>query len=280
MPYLQTKDKTGIYYYDWGTGTPVVLIHGWPLTSASWEQNARVLVNAGYRVIAYDRRGFGRSDWAATGYEYNTLASDLNDVMETLDLNGATLIGFSMGGGEVARYLGRYGSSRVNKAVLISAVTPYLLKTEDNPDGIDKKTFDDIVEGLEKDRADFLKGFGKKFYGYGLVSHPVSEAMLEFTHSMAMTASPVATIELARAFSETDFRGDLAKITIPTLVIVGTSDSTVPPDAAGRRAPALLANSELLEYEGEPHGLNVTAATKLNDDLIAFLRRPVNVAAL
>jgi pimeloyl-ACP methyl ester carboxylesterase len=280
MPYLQTKDKTAIYYYDWGTGKPVVLIHGWPLSSASWEAQARVLAENGYRVIAYDRRGFGRSDWAATGYDYNTLASDLNELMEALDLRSATLVGFSMGGGEVARYLATYGSERVRSAVLISAVTPYLLKTDDNPEGLPKETFDGIVEKLEQDRPDFLKAFGKMFYGVGLISHPVSEAFLEFSQEMALTASPLATIKLVRAWSETDFRGDLAKITIPTLIIHGTGDKTVPIENSARRAVTLLANAELLEYEGEPHGLNATAPKKLNDDLLAFLGRPLATAAL
>lgn len=280
MPYLQTSDKTAIYYYDWGTGTPVVLIHGWPLSSASWESQARVLADNGYRVIAYDRRGFGRSDWAGTGYEYNTLASDLNDLMEALDLRGATLVGFSMGGGEVARYLARYGNARVSKAVLVSAVTPYLLKTDDNPEGVDKKTFDEIVENLQKDRPDFLKSFGKKFYGYGVVSHPVSEAFLEFSQSMALSASPKATIELVRAWSGTDFRDDLTKINVPTLVIHGTSDHTVPIDVSARRAVKLLKHGELLEYDGEPHGLNATAPDKLNGDLLAFLARPAATAVL
>ena len=280
MPYLQTRDKTAIYYYDWGTGKPVVLIHGWPLTSASWEGQARVLAESGYRVIAYDRRGFGRSDWAAAGYEYNTLASDLSDLLEALNLHDATLVGFSMGGGEVARYLSRYGSARVSKAVLISAVTPYLLKTEDNPEGLPKETFDTIVENLEKDRFDFLKTFGKMFYGYGVISHPVSEAMLEFSQAMAMTASPLATINLVRAWSETDFRDDLSAITVPTLVIHGTSDHTVPIDNSARRTVQLLKHGELIEYDGAPHGLNVTAAKKLNEDLLRFLGRPSATAVL
>ena len=278
MPYLQTKDKTAIYYYDWGTGAPVVLIHGWPLTSASWENQARVLADNGYRVIAYDRRGFGRSDWAGTGYEYNTLASDLNDLMEALDLRGAALVGFSMGGGEVARYLAHYGSERVSKAVLVSAVTPYLLKTGDNPEGVDKKVFDGIVEKLQKDRADFLMGFGKMFYGYSMVHHTVSDAVLQFTQSMAMTGSPKATIELVRAWSETDFRDDLTRITVPTLVVHGTSDNTVPIDVSARRAIKLLAYGELLEYDGEPHGLNATAPEKLNADLLAFFGKSAGVA--
>lgn len=280
MPYLQTKDKTAIYYYDWGTGAPVVLIHGWPLTSASWESQARVLAENGYRVIAYDRRGFGRSDWAASGYEYDTLASDLDDLLEALDLRGATLVGFSMGGGEVARYLSTYGSGRVSKAVLVSAVTPYLLQTDNNPDGVPKKIFDDIVDNLKKDRPDFLKTFGKLFYSYNMVHHTVSEATLEWTQSMALTGSPDATIKLVRAWSGTDFRDDLTKITIPTLVIHGTGDDTVPIDNSARRTIKLLAHGELLEYDGAPHGLNATVPEKLNADLLAFLGRPPATAVL
>ena len=273
MPYLDAKDGTEIYYYDWGAGKPVILIHGWPLTSASWEYQARVLADSGFRVIAYDRRGFGRSGWPYSGYDYNTLASDLHELIETLDLSEAALVGFSMGGGEVARYLGTYGAARIAKAVLISAVTPYLLKTADNPDGVDKSVFDDIVDNLAKDRPAFLQQFGHKFYGRTMVKHTVSEPFLEFTQSMALTASPKATIDLVRAWSETDFRGDLARFSVPTLVIHGTGDSTVPIDIAGRRAAAIIPGAELLEYDGEPHGLTATAPDKLNADLLNFLRR-------
>ena len=272
MPYVKAQDGTQLYYYDWGTGAPVVLIHGWPLTSASWESQARVLAESGFRVIAYDRRGFGRSDWPFSGYNYDTLATDLGAVLDTLNLQGATLVGFSMGGGEVARYLGRYGAARVAKAVLISAVTPYLLKTADNPEGVDKKVFDEIVENLVKDRPAFLKQFAPAFYGRTLVNHTVSEPYLEFTQEMALTASPKATIDLVRAWSGTDFRDDLARITVPTLVIHGTGDATVPIDASGRRAAKLIPHAELLEYDGAPHGLNATVPDKLNADLLSFLR--------
>jgi non-heme chloroperoxidase len=272
MPYIETNDGIELYYYDWGTGAPVVLIHGWPLTSASWEYQARVLAESGYRVIAYDRRGFGRSEWAYEGYDYETLADDLNSLMETLDLQGATLVGFSMGGGEVARYLAKHGSSRVEKAVLISAVTPYLLKTSDNPDGVEKKVFDGIVESLKKDRPAFLKQFAQMFYGRTMVHHTVSEPVLEFFEAMALTASPKATIDLVRAWSETDFRKDLAGFDVPTLVIHGTGDSTVPIEVAGRRTAAIVPGARQLEYEGEPHGLNATAPDRLNADLLEFLR--------
>jgi pimeloyl-ACP methyl ester carboxylesterase len=274
MPYVQVQDGTELFYYDWGwpSQQTVVLIHGWPLTSASWEAQARVLVENGYRVVAYDRRGFGRSDWASWGYDYNTLASDLGVVLESLEITGATLVGFSMGGGEVVRYLSRYGAGRVSKAVLISAVTPYLLKTEDNPEGVDGKVFDEIIEGLKKDRPAFLAQFAPKFYGRSLVHHTVSESMLEFTQAMAFTASPKATIDLVTAWSATDFRDDLANIQVRTLLIHGTNDQTVPIDVSARRAVKFLPHGELIEYEGEPHGLNVTAADRLNADLLAFLK--------
>jgi pimeloyl-ACP methyl ester carboxylesterase len=274
MPYVQAQDGTELYYYDWGYpgSAPVVLIHGWPLTSASWEAQARVLVEAGYRVIAYDRRGFGRSDWASWGYDYNTLADDLAALMNKLDLQGATLAGFSMGGGEVARYLSKYGAGRVSKAVLISAVTPYLMKTESNPEGVDGKVFDEMIEGLVKDRPAFLHQFFPKFYGRTLMSHTVSEPMLDFTMAMALTASPKATIDLVHAWSETDFRDDLANLPVRTLIIHGTADNTVPIDVSARRAVKFIPHGELIEYEGEPHGLNVTAADRLNADLLTFLK--------
>lgn len=273
MPYLKSKDGTNLYYYDWGTGEPVVLIHGWPLTSASWEYQARELAANGYRVIAYDRRGFGRSDWSYSGYEYNTLADDLNDIMESLNLEAATLVGFSMGGGEVARYLTRFGSSRVKKAVLIGAVTPFLLKTKDNPDGIDQKVFDDLIEQIEKDRFGFLKVFREAFYGRSVMHHTVSEPFLDFFQYMAMSGSPLATIELVRAWSTTDFRTDLKAITVPTLIIHGTNDATVPIEVSARKAARLIPQSTLIEYEGEPHGLTSTAYERLNKDLIDFLRK-------
>ncbi len=273
MPYVKTQDGTELYYYDWGTGAPVVLIHGWPLTSASWEAQARVLAESGFRVIAYDRRGFGRSDWPFSGYNYDTLAMDLGTILDSLNLMGATLVGFSMGGGEVARYLSKYGPTRVMRAVLIAAVTPYLLKTADNPEGVDKKVFDTMVENLIKDRPAFLQQFAQVFYGRTLVKHTVSEPFLEFTQAMALTASPKATIDLVRAWSETDFRDDLARITVPTLVIHGTGDATVPIAVAGRRTVKFLPHGELIEYDGEPHGLNATVPDRLNADLLSFLRK-------
>ncbi len=272
MPYLQAKDGTGLYYYDWGTGVPVVLIHGWPLTSASWEYQARVLAESGFRVIAYDRRGFGRSDWPYSGYDYDTLTDDLDAILTQLNLEGAALVGFSMGGGEVARYIGRFGGARVSRAVLISAVTPYLLKTDRNPEGVPRSVFDEIVAGLKKDRPAFLADFAQKFFGRTVIHHTVSEAFLQFTGSMAMTASPKATIDLVRAWSETDFRDDLINSTVKTLLIHGTGDQTVPIAISARRSASMIRHSELLEYDGEPHGLIATVPDRVNRDLISFLR--------
>ena len=271
MPFVTAQDSTEIYYKDWGTGTPVVLIHGWPLDSDMWEKQANFLAAQDLRVITYDRRGFGRSGQSWDGYNYDTFAADLNAVMEKLNLRGATLVGFSMGGGEVVRYLSLYGTSRVNKAVLISAVTPYLLKTADNPEGVEQKIFDDMSENLLKDRQAFLKTFAPMFYGRTMINHSVSEQVLEWTAAVAYRSSLRPTLSAAKAFAETDFRSDMAKITIPVRVIHGTSDSVVPIDHSGRRSAKLLPNATLSEYEGEPHGLFFTSADRLNAELVEFI---------
>lgn len=272
MPYIETQDESEIYFSDWGEGEPVVLIHGWPLDSTSWEYQAKFLADNGYRVIAYDRRGFGRSERPYDGYDYDTLTSDLNDLLEALDLTGVTLVGFSMGGGEVARYLATYGSERIAKAVFVGAVTPFLLKTEDNPDGIDASVFQGVLEGLQKDRFAFTTEFAKGFYGRTLLNHGVSDEVLQWHFLQAAAASPVATIECAKSWSSTDFREDLAKIDVPTLVLHGTGDKTVPIEISGRRTAALVPGAVLLEYEGEPHGFTATIPDQLNEDLLAFLR--------
>jgi non-heme chloroperoxidase len=272
MPYLKVKDGTELYFNDYGSGMPVVLIHGWPLSSASWEYQTTTLAENGFRVITYDRRGFGKSSQPFTGYNYDTLADDLAALLEALDLKGAALVGFSMGGGEVARYLGRYGSKRVAKAVFISAVTPFLLKTADNPEGVDQKVFTGMIDGIKKDRADFMKGFLASFFGRSMVHHTVSDAMLEFNWSLAMQASLKATLDCAHAFADTDFRDDCTGIRIPTLIVHGKDDQTVPIDASARRTATMIPGATLLEYDGEAHGLNVTAPDKLNADLIDFLR--------
>ncbi len=266
-----SRDGTQLFYEDTGTGKPLVLIHGWPLSSAMWEYQLNELPDRGIRCIAYDRRGFGRSDHPATGYDYDTLASDLNDLLEFLDLRDVTLAGFSMGGGEVVRYLKTYCSQRVSNAVLIAAVPPFMLKTADNPDGIDKSVFDKIEQGLRKDRLAFLTDFTKTFFGFGLITQPISDAMLAANIELAMHASSRATLACAKAFAQTDFRGDLAAIGVPTLVIHGDADKTVPIDSSGKLTAKAIKGAELKVYNGAPHGLFYTERDRLNDDLAAVV---------
>jgi pimeloyl-ACP methyl ester carboxylesterase len=272
MPFVEVRDGTSLYYNDWGSGAPVVLIHGWPLDADMWEYQSVPLASQGLRIVAYDRRGFGRSGQPWTGYDYDTMADDLATVMDTLDLRGATLVGFSMGGGEVARYLARHGTGRVAKAVLVSAVTPYLLKTADNPDGVDQSVFDGMIAGLEKDRPHFLATFGKAFFGALMLNFTVTNEILQWSLMMALLGSPKATLDCVGAFSATDFRPDMAAFTVPTLVVHGTGDATVPPDASGRRAAKLIPGAKLVEYSGAPHGLFFTEKDRLTADLLAFVR--------
>lgn len=274
MPHLTTRDGTELYYKDWGAGRPVILLSGWPLDSRMWDAQAMAMADAGFRAIAYDRRGFGRSDQPWSGYDYDTLADDLADVMEqTGATENVTLMGFSMGGGEVARYMSRHGGKGVVSAALISSVVPYMLKTADNPDGTDQSVFDDITKGIKTDRAHFFRDtFFKQFFGVGLVSHPVSDDVLDMTTATALMAGLKPTLACAESFSHTDFRPDLAAFQVPTLVIHGTSDKTVPIDAAGRAAAQGIATSQLIEYDGEPHGLNATASDRLTADLLKFLK--------
>ena len=259
-----------LHYCDYGQGDPIVLIHGWPLSAASWEYQLAELPLHNKRVVAYDRRGFGYSDKPWDGYDYDMLAADLKAVLDALDLQNVTLVGFSMGSGEVARYMSRYQGARVKNVIFVSAVTPYLLKTDDNPDGVDKKMFDDIIEKLGQDRPDFLATFGKQFYGVGIISKPVSQATLDWSQSLALMASPRATTACVKSWSETDFRQDLAAIKVPALFIHGSSDKTVPPEVSAEKAVKLVTGAELRIYDGEPHGLNVTAKDRLNRDLLLF----------
>ncbi|MEJ7767820.1 MAG: alpha/beta hydrolase [Chitinophagaceae bacterium] len=275
MSYVHTNNNTAspvsLFYEDWGTGKPVVLIHGWPLSHEMWEYQVTELPKHGIRCIAYDRRGFGKSTKTWDGYNYDTLAADLKALLDELDLKNVTLVGFSMGGGEIARYFGLYGSERISKVVLISAVTPFLLKTSDNPGGVDQEIFDKMVDQISEDRADFLVNFGKQFFGASMIQHPVSQAMLDWNQTLALLGSPQATIECARAFSETDFRHDIPKIQVPTLIIHGDNDKTVPIGVSGDLTANMLVNAEYKVYEGAPHGLYYTDKDRLNKDLITFI---------
>ena len=274
MPYIRTtgESATDIYYVDVGQGQPVVLIHGWPLSQRSWETQITALTKAGYRCIAYDRRGFGESGKPDAGYDYDTFASDLNDLMTQLDLNDAVLAGFSMGGGEVARYLGRYGSARVLKAMLLGAVTPFLLKTSDNPEGVDKSVFDGMLESVSKDRIAFLEQFFPNFYNFEPGMKGVSADLIPFSKWVAWSASPLATQQCIVAFGTTDFREDLRKFTIPTLIVHGDSDRIVPFEVSGKRSHEMIKGSRLEVLKGAPHGFAATHAKQLNDLMLDFVR--------
>ena len=273
MPYVKTRDGTDIYVKDWGSGRPVVLLHGWPLSADSWDPQAMALAETGFRVIAYDRRGFGRSGQPWSGYDYDTLSDDLADVMkETGADRDATIVGFSMGGGEVARYMSRHDGKGTIAAGLISSIVPFMLRTDDNPNGTPQLTFDQIADGIRKDRPNFFRHtFAPQFYGAGYISSPVSNDVLDWSTALAMQAGLKPTIACLDAFSRTDFRPDLAAFRVPTLVVHGTGDKTVPIDAAGRAAARGIASSQLVEYDGAPHGLNVTESDRLTQDLLTFL---------
>ncbi len=272
MPMIEARDTTRLYVKSWGVGPPVVLIHGWPLTADSWDPVAHALAEAGFCAIAYDRRGFGRSDQPSGGYDYDTFADDLASVMDAFTGgHDAALVGFSMGGGEVARYLSHHAGKGVSRAVLVSSVVPYMLKNEDNPDGVPQATFYHMTEGMREDRAHFFRSFLKDFFGVGWIERPVSSEVLDHAWAMAMQAGLRPALLSAQAFATTDFRPDLASFTVPTLVIHGTGDKTVPIDATGRVVAAAVPGAQLVEYPGEPHGVFATQTERLITDLIGFL---------
>lgn len=263
-----------LYFEDHGTGKPVVLIHGWPLSGRSWEAQIPALVAAGYRVISYDRRGFGKSSQPWEGYDYDTFADDLDKLMTHLDLRDVTLVGFSMGGGEVARYIGNYGTDRIAKAVFAASVTPYLYKTTGNPEGgLDDATIEKFETGVKKDRLAFLENFTKDFFAAGDKTDLISESMRLYLRDIAAFASPKGTLACIRAFGQTDFRADLAKIQLPTLILHGTEDGIVPFEVSGKRAHEAINGSELVLIEGGPHAINATHADAFNHALIAFLAK-------
>ncbi|MBP1240967.1 non-heme chloroperoxidase [Frigoribacterium sp. PvP120] len=282
MPTITVPSASGpeveLHYEDAGSGAPVVLIHGWPLSGRSWEGQVPALVEAGHRVITYDRRGFGQSSQPWDGYDYDTFAADLEAVLDALDLHDVTLIGFSMGGGELARYVSTYGQGRIAKLVFASAVPPYLYKSDDNPDGgVDDDLAAWFHDGIVGDRPAFLEEFVRMFFTAGkpsLLNGPkVSDAQIAYNVAIAEMASPKGTLDCTVAFATTDFRDDLTKITVPTLVIHGDSDNTVPFEVSGARTHAAIAGSELVVIEGGPHGVTVSHKDEWNRHVLAFLAK-------
>jgi non-heme chloroperoxidase len=271
MAFIKTRDGVNLYLKEWGSGHSVVMMHGWPLSSDTFDDLSMAIANAGMRAIAYDRRGFGRSDQPWRGYDYDTFADDLADVITATNAEEATLVGFSMGGGEVARYLSRYSDNSVRDAILIASIVPFMLKTPDNPPGVEQSVFDQMSLALREDRAAFWPGFFKHFYGVGAISHPVSDQVIAWSCNLAMQASLYATLTAAHAFATTDFRSDLASIEVPTLIIHGTSDQTVPIETSAREAAKGIRESILREYEGAPHGLFASHKTTLITDVLQFL---------
>jgi non-heme chloroperoxidase len=260
-----------VYYEDHGSGSPVVLIHGWPLSGASWEKQTAALLASGHRVITYDRRGFGKSSQPAVGYNYDTFAADLDTVLNTLNLTDVSLVGFSMGTGEVTRYIGKYGTKRVRKAVLIGTLGPYLVKTADNPEGVDRSVFEGIKAAIKTDRPAFLLNFLHNFYNYDVTGGKlVSERVVEANWNVAAGASAIGTLNCVDAWIE-DFRQDIARNTVPTLILHGDADHVLPPDATSRRQAKLIKNAKFVELKGGPHGVLWTHAEEVNSELVKFL---------
>jgi non-heme chloroperoxidase len=275
MPYItvgkENSSDIELYYEDHGSGQPIVLIHGYPLSGASWEKQLPVLLEAGYRVITYDRRGFGKSSQPATGYNYDTFAEDLHKLVSQLKLRDFILAGFSMGGGEVARYLGKYGSSGVSKAVIISGVPPYLLKTADNPEGVDGAVFAGIQKAVAADRYAFFTGFFQNFYNTDVfLGKRVSEQAVQASWNIAASASALASFACVPTWHE-DFRQDLASIDVPTLVIQGDADRILPIAATGRRTAKLIKGAREVVVKDGPHCITWTHAEEVNAELLTFL---------
>jgi non-heme chloroperoxidase len=266
-----TTDGTTIYYKDWGKGKPVTFSHGWPLNADAWDAQMFFLAQHGYRVIAHDRRGNGRSGQPWGGNDMNTYADDLAELLEALDIKGAMMVGHSTGGGEVARYLGRHGSKRVSKAVLIGAVTPIMLKSDSNPEGLPLSAFDQIRDSVVADRSQFFRDLSIPFYGYNKPDAKISEGVRENFWFQGMQCSIAAAYDCVKAFSETDTTEDLKKIDVPTLILHGDADQIVPITASALKTVKLVKNATLKVYPGAPHGMCTTLADKVNADLLAFL---------
>ncbi|MGH3487594.1 MAG: alpha/beta fold hydrolase [Actinopolymorphaceae bacterium] len=275
MGTISTTDGTHISYKEWGSGPPVVFSHGWPLTADAWDDQMMFMASNGYRAIAHDRRGHGRSGQPWTGNDMDTYAEDLSQLLEALDLSGAILVGHSTGGGEVARYIGRHGTARVAKAVLVSAVPPLMLKTDANPAGQPIEVFDQIRAGLAADHSQFYKDLSAAFYGANRSGAVVSQGIRDAFWMMSMTVGLKAAYDCVQAFSETDFTDDLGRFDIPTLIVQGDDDQIVPLDASGRRSVEIIADATLKVYPGAPHGLTATHKDQLNADLLEFAGIPV-----
>jgi len=276
MPYISVGEENSgsinLYYEDQGTGTPVVLIHGYPLNGHSWEKQVPALLNAGHRVITYDRRGFGASSQPISGYDYDTFTHDLHTLMEKLDLHDATLVGFSMGTGEVAHYLGTHGSARVRKAALLAPIPPYLLKTADNPEGVDGSVFEGIKQAVVADRPAYMKAFLENFFNYDVLGGTrISEPAFQMHWNVAVGASATASLACVSSWL-TDFRSDLPKFDVPTLVVQGDADRILPLDATGKRLPALIKDAKLVTIKDGPHAIGWTHAEEVNKALLDFLQ--------
>ncbi|WPP48875.1 alpha/beta fold hydrolase [Catalinimonas niigatensis] len=276
MPFItnkNAKELVDIYFEDYGNGQPVILIHGWPLSHKAWEGQVSAIVDAGFRCISYDRRGFGSSSAPWESYDYSALASDLHELITQLELDDCILCGFSMGGGEVVRYFTDYGADKIAKAALISSIIPLVKQKPDNPDGVPEEALKEIMQALRSNRVGFLEGFHKNFYNYDDNKDRMSAQHLHYDWSIAAHASPRATIKCAEAWGETDFRSELKNVAVPTLIVHGDADQIVPIDTAGKQAAEGIPNNQYEVIKGGPHGLNLTHRDQLNEILLAFLKK-------
>ena len=273
MPYFKTtgSEELQLFYEDLGKNNPIIFISGWPLTHQMWEYQITPLRELGFRCIVYDRRGFGRSEQSLNNYDYDSLAADLKSLIDVIDVNDITLVGFSMGGGEVVRYCSKYDCEKISRIILLSSTVPYLLKTDDNPEGVPFEEIQESDHQIRDDRAGFLATFGKHYYGVNFINRPVSQGILDWTNSLAFTASQKAMLSCAESFSQTDFRNELAAITVPTLIIHGDNDKTVPIKATSEQAASLIPGSLYKVYPGAPHGIFYTHKDILNRDIVSFV---------
>ncbi|MFH9347852.1 alpha/beta fold hydrolase [Kitasatospora sp. NPDC017646] len=274
MPTVTTRDGVEIFHKDWGSGRPVVFIHGWPLNADAWEDQMKLVADHGFRGIAHDRRGHGRSAQPWTGYDFDTFADDLDDLITALDLRDVTLVGHSMGGGELARYIGRHGTERISGALLLSAIPPLMLRTDRNPEGVPAEVFDSIRGGILNERSQFWKDFAPAFFGANRPGNGVTQGNLDAYWLLAMQQSIKAGVDCVTAFAQTDFTEDLGKFDVPTLVVHGDDDQIVPIDATGRKTAQLVPGAVLEVYEGAGHGIANVPGEKerFNRDLLGFLR--------